>query len=97
MVGSRRRARAIALQALYEIDATGHEAEEALTRLLPGEELSEENVSFVRELVTGVIRNKAKIDQNIRNFAPAAAMGRALSTEAALANLAGDLEKRGKI
>ena len=33
----------------------------------------------------------------IRNFAPAAAMGRALSTEAALANLAGDLEKRGKI
>ena len=33
----------------------------------------------------------------IRNFASATVMGRALSTEAALANLARDLEKRGKI
>jgi len=32
----------------------------------------------------------------IRNFAPAAAMGRALATEAAFATLARELEKRGK-
>jgi glutaconate CoA-transferase subunit B len=33
----------------------------------------------------------------IRKFAPAAAMGRALSTEVAFANLAGELEERGKM
>jgi glutaconate CoA-transferase subunit B len=33
----------------------------------------------------------------IRKFAPAAAMGRALATETAFANLAGELEARGKI
>lgn len=71
MAGTRRRVRSLALQALYEIDSTGHETEEVLTRLLAEERLSEENVSFARELVGGVIQNKDKIDQNIRSFAPA--------------------------
>ncbi len=31
----------------------------------------EENGVFVRELVSGVIQNKEKIDLNIQNFAPA--------------------------
>jgi len=46
MVGARRKARALALQALYEVDSAGHGAEEVLTRLLDEEGLSEENVSF---------------------------------------------------
>ena len=71
MVWMRRRARGLALQALYEIDATGHSAEGVLERLLTGEKLSEENSGFVHDLVTGVIQNKEEIDQNIRNFAPA--------------------------
>ncbi len=71
MVGARRKARVLALQALYEVDASGHEAEETLTRLLSEESLTEENVSFTRELVRGVIQNKKKIDQNIQSFAPA--------------------------
>jgi len=71
MIGERRKARAFALQALYEVDAVGHEVEGVATRLLEKEGLSEENVSFARELVSGVIQNKEKIDLNIRNFAPA--------------------------
>ena len=71
MAGARRKARALALQALYEIDSAGHRPEEVLARLLAEERLSEENVSFIRELVRGVIQNKEKIDQNIQNFAPA--------------------------
>lgn len=71
MVGARRKARALALQALYEIDSVGHEAGEVVTRLLANETLSEENAAFIRELVSGVIHNKATIDQNIRRFAPA--------------------------
>ena len=71
MVGARRKARALALQALYEIDSVGHGTEEVITHLLANEVLSEENAAFIRELVSGVIQNKEKIDQNIRRFAPA--------------------------
>jgi N utilization substance protein B len=71
MVGVRRRARALALQILYEVDSAGHTVDNVLNRILAEEKLPEENASFVRELVTGVIQNKEKLDQNIKNFAPA--------------------------
>jgi len=71
MTGARRKARAIALQALYEIDSAGHEAEAVVSRLLAEGELSEENNVFVRELVSQVIQNKEKIDLNIQRFATA--------------------------
>ncbi len=71
MAGARRKARTLAIQALYEIDSAGHEAEEVLTHLLAKERLPEENVNFTRELVRGVIQNKKKIDENIQGFAPA--------------------------
>jgi len=71
MAGARRKARVLALQVLYEVDSVGHEVEEVVTRLLADERLSAENGAFVRELVSGVIQNKEKIDLNIQNFAPA--------------------------
>ena len=71
MAGARRKARALALQALYEVDSVGHEVEEVVNLLLANERLSAENGAFVRELVSGVIQNKEKIDLNIQNFAPA--------------------------
>ncbi|MBA7616035.1 Transcription antitermination protein NusB [subsurface metagenome] len=71
MVGARRKARALALQSLYEVDSAGHRAEEVLNRLLAEERLPEENANFAHDLVTGVIQNKEKIDQNIQSFAPA--------------------------
>jgi len=71
MAGARRRARALALQALYEVDSVGHEVEGVVNHLLAKGGLSEENGAFVRELVSGVIQNKEKIDLNIQNFAPA--------------------------
>ena len=71
MVGARRRARALALQALYEVNSAGHGAEEVVNHLLTEEGLSEENANFIRELVRGTIQNKEKIDETIQNFAPA--------------------------
>jgi N utilization substance protein B len=71
MAGTRRKARAIALQALYEIDSVGRNAEAVVERLLAEGELSEENNAFVRELVGGVVQNKGEIDGNIHRFAPA--------------------------
>jgi len=75
MTGTRRRARGLALQALYEANSVGHDAEAAVAHLLAREGLSEENNAFVRELVSGVICNKEKIDQNIYSFAPAWPVG----------------------
>ncbi len=71
MTGARRRARAIALQALYEIDSTKHEVEAVVSRLLAEGGLFEENNAFVRELVSKVIQNKGKIDRHIQRFATA--------------------------
>ena len=71
MPGERRKAREFALQALYEIDAVGHDIEGVITRLLAQGGLSEENAAFARDLVHGVIRNKETIDRNTERFAPA--------------------------
>ena len=71
MVQTRRKARGLALQALYEIDSTGHSPEGVLKRLLTGQKLTEENSRFVHDLVTGVIQNKEKIDRSIKDFAQA--------------------------
>jgi len=71
MIGARRKARRLALQALYEVDSAGHEVEGVVTRLLDEERMSAENSAFARELVSGVIQNKEKIDLNIQSFAPA--------------------------
>ena len=71
MTGTRRKARTIALQTLYEIDSISRSAEAVVERLLSEGELSEENNAFVRELVGGVIQNKDEIDRSIQRFAPA--------------------------
>ena len=71
MTGSRRKARAIALQALYEIDLARHDAETVVARLVAEGKLSEENSAFVRELANGVARHREKIDDDIQRFAPA--------------------------
>jgi N utilization substance protein B len=70
-MGVRRRARAVALQALYEFDSAGHDAETALTHLLAESGLAGEDANFTRGLVGGVIRNKEQIDKHISKFAPA--------------------------
>jgi N utilization substance protein B len=71
MAGVRRKARTLALQALYEIDTSGHKADDVTGRLLAEEDFTEENEAFVRDIVSGVIENKDKLDQSIREHAPA--------------------------
>lgn len=71
MAGTRRRARIMALQALYEVDITGHRAEEVFGRLLTEKELDEEHADFARRLMEGVLQHQKDIDEKIRGFAPA--------------------------
>jgi len=71
MAGTRRKARTIALQALYEVDSVARRPEAVLERILSEAGLSEESGAFVRELVEGTLRNRDDIDGNIHKFAPA--------------------------
>ncbi len=66
----RRKSRIAALQALYESDMSSHAALAALERLVADEELTEAQSSFARELVEGVIEQRAAIDDVIRQAAP---------------------------
>ena len=71
MLSERHKARGLALQALYEIDTSGHAPAEVIARQLATATLAPENNRFVEELVTGVLENKARIDEHIRRFARA--------------------------
>ena len=70
MVEARRKARVLALQALCEVDSAGHEVAGVVNHLLAQGGLSAGNVGFTRELVSGVIQNKEKIDLNLQSLAP---------------------------
>ena len=71
MTGTRRKARIIAFQALYEIDTVGRDAAAVVERLLTEGDLAEDNNAFVRETVGGVVAHRREIDADIRRFAPA--------------------------
>jgi N utilization substance protein B len=61
----------VALQALFERNCTGHDADGALEWLAEEYALSEEGTSFARELVSGAVENERKVDGIIQKFAPA--------------------------
>ncbi len=66
----RHKARILALQTLYEIDCSAHNADEILDRVLQENSLPEEVTSFARFLVTGTVKNRKEIDNSIHRFAP---------------------------
>jgi N utilization substance protein B len=70
MPGMRHKARIVALQALFESDCTRHNAETSLNRLAEEQALPEAALSFARELVSGVLANKKRIDSLIQAHAP---------------------------
>ncbi|MFC1872166.1 transcription antitermination factor NusB [Chloroflexota bacterium] len=71
MTGERHKARVLALQGLYEIDAATHDAGEVTSRLTSQSRLSAESRAFGATLIEGVILSRDKIDQRITEFAPA--------------------------
>ena len=68
--GSRRRARSVVLQALYEIDITGHKPADVLPRLLKGQGFSPENETFTAELVAESLAHRKDSDDKIMKYAP---------------------------
>ncbi len=67
---SRTRARSIALQALYEIDLSGHPAAAAFETRLQEEPLDPNLAEFARQIVFGVLPIIQKLDDFIAQHAP---------------------------
>ena len=61
----------MAFQALFEIDATQHRAEDVLEGLLGYSDLGPAREAFTRELVQGVQAHCDELDVQIQRFAPA--------------------------
>ncbi len=76
----RRKARALALQVLFEVDAVEHSADVALPRRLEAareedettdrDPMPPEGEQFVKMLVRGVLDNRAELDGLIAKYAP---------------------------
>jgi len=71
MSGPRRKCRMIAVQALYELDSVGHTAEQMMARVAEETKASAEVQRFAREVVDGVQNSRDRIDEIIRQRAPA--------------------------
>src|SRR4030066_1307698 len=71
MKGTRRKARILALQALYEVDSVARRPEAAIDRLLTEAGLSPEVSEFSRGLVSGTVEKMDEIDLTIQKYAPA--------------------------
>ncbi|MGC8780216.1 MAG: transcription antitermination factor NusB [Anaerolineae bacterium] len=67
----RHQARIVALQVLYELDTTAHQADRAIAYRLEEEPLPQEGESFLRQLVSGVVTQRDRLDALIQKYAPA--------------------------
>ena len=67
---ARRKARSLALQALYEIDCTTHPPEEVLGTRLEEQPLTPDLVEFARRLIFGVLEHAPELDRLIHKHAP---------------------------
>ena len=64
-MGKRRKARELALQALYQVDFYGCLSEEDLSLFWEDQKVGQETQEFARKLVEGVLRRKEEIDQMV--------------------------------
>lgn len=66
----RTKARSIALQVLYEVDISGHQAGTVLVNRFERLKMDDTNKQFISEIVSGVVKNKSILDEFIADFAP---------------------------
>jgi transcription antitermination protein NusB len=67
---SRRDARTLALQVLYEADTARHAADDILTRHVGEGQYGDDVRQYATELVSGVLSNQELLDDTIGKFAP---------------------------
>jgi N utilization substance protein B len=69
-IRQRRQARELALQALYEIDTVQHKPGSVVDERLRESQIGEHGATFLRWLISGVMRNQSVLDQLISELAP---------------------------
>ena len=67
----RTRARAVAMQALYELDSTTHPLEEVVRRRLEADKTPETSAHYASFLIQGVMSDRGEIDAQLQAAAPA--------------------------
>ncbi len=70
LFSARSKAREAAMQALYEVDASGHSARSSLAGRVDAWGLSEEAAAYAETLVEGIASRQPEIDGLISRFAP---------------------------
>jgi N utilization substance protein B len=68
-VKTRRQARVLALQALFEIDSAKHPAELVFSQRLQEKPLPQDGVAFAQQLVTGVLEHLSRLNSTIESIA----------------------------
>ncbi len=67
---ARRRARAAALQTLFEVDLAAHDPSQVLQQRLQDCNLEQDSAEFTRHLVRGALENLPQLDLIIQEIAP---------------------------
>ena len=67
---TRRRARRLTLETLYEYDLADHDPHEVLTRRLDDAPLESAGVNFALKLINGVLEHQEPMDMLIARYAP---------------------------
>jgi N utilization substance protein B len=88
VTGRRRRARIIALQALFELDTVRHDADETVSRIAEEVAGSKGAEPYAHELVKGVLENRDRIDGIIIETAPAYPLDQIATTDRNILRLA---------
>lgn len=68
-LSERRVARALVLQALYELDCTGHSIEQVVPERLRENQISDEQRTFIYGMVNGVRTHLSELDALIETYA----------------------------
>ena len=67
---TRRRARRITLEILYEVDIAEHLAKDVIERRLQEQPMENAGIEFTKKLVHGVIQHREDMDKLIAEYAP---------------------------
>jgi N utilization substance protein B len=78
----------IALQALYEIDAVGHDPLETVRRWSTEQQASEAATAFAEQLVDGVLQEREELDTLLQGSAPLFPVERIAPVDRAVLRLA---------
>ena len=70
-IGPRRRARIVALQALFEADNSDHDPMDSLQRIIESQRTGKAPAAFAAELVEAVMAKQEDLDRRIAKVAPA--------------------------